>query len=292
MKVLITGANGQLARELISTAPSEMVVRAVSRAECDITEFVSVEKVIKSFRPDIVINTAAYTAVDAAEQNEELAFRVNAHGAKNVATAAQIVGSRLIHISTDYVFDGRRSTPYPPDAPTNPINVYGASKLEGEKLVLIAAPSATIVRVGWLYSTSGKNFLVGTLAALRGGRSLSVVVDQRGCPTSAHDFALALWKLSNSGLRGTYHWANVGSATRYDFARDIAQIARRLELLREDPEIRPVTTQEFASRARRPRYSVLDGTKLARALNLSPSTWQQALESDMTRGRRSLSLRG
>jgi len=248
-----------------------------------------VEKVFTSFRPDIVINTAAYTAVDAAEDNEELAFRVNARGAENVAKAAELVGSRLIHISTDYVFDGTRSTPYPPDAPTNPINVYGASKLEGEKLALTATPSAAIIRAGWLYSTTGSNFFVSILRALRESRPLSVVSDQKGCPTSAHEFALAIWKMPAVSLRGIYHWANLGSGSWYDFAREIAQIAQQLGLLREEPEIRPVTTGEYARRARRPAYSVLDSTKLAGALEISPSSWQQALRSDMTRGLHRLS---
>jgi dTDP-4-dehydrorhamnose reductase len=242
-----------------------------------------VEKVFRSFKPDIVINTAAYTAVDAAELNEELAVGINAHGAENVAKAAQRVKSRLIHVSTDYVFDGRRSTPYPPNAPTNPVNVYGASKVEGEKLVLAVAPGATIIRVGWLYSMAGRNFLCSVLTALLGSRALSVVVDQQGCPTSAHEFAAAMWKIPDVRLRGIYHWANSGSGSWYDFAREIARIARQLELLREEPEIRPVTSEEYASRARRPAYSVLSATKLARALKVSPSMWQEALQCDMMR---------
>ena len=291
MRVLITGGGGQLAHELVVTAPSEVDLRSISRAECDITELPVVEKVFRSFGPDIVINTAAYTAVDAAEDNEELAFRVNARGAENVAKAAELVGSRLIHISTDYVFDGTRSTPYPPDAPTNPLNVYGASKLEGEKLALSAAPSATIIRVGWLYSTVEKNFLVRILTALRDSRSLSVVVDQKGCPTSVHEFAVAIWKTRDVSLRGIYHWANSGSGSWYDFVREIAQVARQLELLPEEPEIRPVTSEEYASRAKRPAYSVLDATRLARALNVSPLMWQQALLRDMTRALRNLPTR-
>ena len=284
MRALITGADGQLARELVSTASAGVELRSVGRAECDITDSEIIEKVFKSFRPDIVINTAAYTSVDAAEANRELAFLVNARGAENVAKAAELVGSRLIHISTDYVFDGRRSTPYPPEAPTNPINVYGASKLEGEKLVLAAAPSAVIIRAGWLYSTTGKNFLVTILTALRGSRALSVVRDQEGCPTSAHEFAVALWKMSGAGLRGIYHWSNSGSGSWYDFAREIAWVGQKLGLLGEEPEIRPVTTAEYPRPAKRPPYSVLDSTKLAEALEVSPSSWQQALLRDMTEG--------
>ncbi len=284
MRVLITGADGQLARELVSTAPSEITLRALNRTECDVAELAIVEKSFASFRPDVIINTAAYTAVDGAEENEELAFRVNARGAENVARAAELVGSKLIHISTDYVFDGRRLTPYPVDAPTNPLNVYGASKLEGELLTFAAAPSAVVVRAGWLYSATGKNFLVSILSALRNSRPLSVVCDQEGCPTSAHEFAIAIWKMPGVSLRGFYHWANAGSASRYDFAREIARIAQQQGLVHKEPEIRPITTAESERRADRPSYSVLDPSKLAGALNLSPSPWQEALRSDMTRG--------
>lgn len=284
MRVLITGADGQLARELVATAPFDINLRSISRAECDITELPIVEKVFKAFRPDIVINPAAYTAVDAAEENEALAFRVNGRGAENVAKAAERVGSRLIHISTDYVFDGHRSTPYPTDAPTHPLNVYGASKLEGERLALVAMPRAVIVRAGWLYSTTGKNFLVSILSALRSSRVLSVVWDQVGCPTSAYEFATAVWKMRGVSLRGVYHWANVGSASRYDFAREIGQIAQERGLVGKEPEILPITTGESARRANRPAYSVLDPSKLAGELKLSPSSWQDALRNAMARG--------
>ena len=284
MRALITGADGQLARELVLTASAGVEVRSVARAECDITDSEIIDKVFKSFRPDIVINTAAYTAVDAAEENKKIAFEVNARGAENVAKAAELLGARLIHISSDYVFDGHRSTPYPPEAQTNPINVYGASKMEGEKLALAAAPSAAIIRAGWLYSTTGMNFLVTILTALRSSRSLSVVADQEGCPTSAREFAVVLWKISGAGLRGIYHWSNSGSGSWYDFAREIAWVGQKLGLLGEEPEIRPVTTAEYPRPAKRPPYSVLDSTKLAEALEVSPSSWQQALLRDMTEG--------
>jgi dTDP-4-dehydrorhamnose reductase len=282
LRVLITGAGGQLARALALTAAVDVKLLAVTRTECDITQLETLEKLFRSFRPDVVINTAAYTAVDDAEENADLAFDVNARGAENVAKASELTGSSLIHISTDYVFDGLRSTAYPPDAPTNPINVYGASKLEGEKLALAASPSAVIIRVGWLYSPTGNNFLVKILTALRSSRALSVVRDQVGCPTSAREFAEAIWKVPGVRLRGAYHWANLGSGSWYDFAREIAQVAQQLGLLLDQPEIQPVATLENPLRAKRPRYSVLDSTKFAEALNVSASPWQHALRIDMT----------
>ena len=180
MRALITGADGQIARELVSIVGSGVQLRAVGRAECDITELLTVEKVFKIFRPDIVINAAAFTAVDAAEENEEMAFRVNARGAENVAKAAELVGSKLIHISTDYVFDGERSTPYPPEAPTHPLNVYGASKLAGEEAVRAECPDALIIRSGWIYSATGKSFLLRILDLLLSGETPRVVADQPG----------------------------------------------------------------------------------------------------------------
>lgn len=283
MRILITGAGGQLARALVMTAPAEVQVRAVSRAECDVTELPIIEKVFSSFRPDVVINTAAFTSVDAAEENKELAFQVNAIGAENVAKVAELCGSTLIHISTDYVFDGTRSTPYLPDALANPINVYGASKLEGERLTLSAASHAVIVRTSWLYSMGRNNFLTNILDAIRSARPLAVVNDQKGSPTSAHEFALAIWKMRSAKLRGIYHWANLGSASRYEFAREIARVAQQQGFVGREPVIAAVTTDSYARRAKRPAYSVLDSTRLSECLRVLPSAWREALQSDIAR---------
>jgi dTDP-4-dehydrorhamnose reductase len=286
---LITGAGGQLARALIETAPIEIQVYAVSKAECDITKLPIVEEVFRSFRPDVVINTAAYNAVDTAEESKQLALSVNATGAENVAKVAELGGSRLIHISTDYVFDGTRSTPYPPEATPNPLNTYGASKLAGEQRTLRVCPRSVVVRTSWLYSTVGNNFLTKILSALRGQRPVLVVSDQTGSPTSAHEFARAIWKMPNVNLRGVYHWANQGSGSRYDFAREIAKTARQLGLLAQAPDIVAVTTEMFPRAAKRPSYSVLDSTKLAGSLRVSPSAWQSALREEIARGLERLS---
>jgi dTDP-4-dehydrorhamnose reductase len=281
VRVLVSGGGGQLATALIATAAGDVEVRAPKRDQCDITDRESVERIFDSFGPDVVFNTAAYTAVDAAEDNRDLAFLVNAEGARNISLAARRSGARLIHISTDYVFDGRATIPYPPDAPANPINVYGDSKLKGELLVLESAPDATIVRAGWLYSKNGKNFLKSILGALESGRPLSVVVDQHGCPTSAHELAVALWLVARGRLTGIYHWANAGSASWYDFATEIARNARQIGLIKEETGIRRVTSNEYGSRAARPRYSVLDSTKLAGALGVAPLPWQEALQNEI-----------
>lgn len=278
MRALIIGANGQLASKLLSTVPAGVQPGSVSRAECDITDLPTVEKVFRSFRPDIIINTAAYTAVDAAEENRELAYQVNARGAGNVAQAAQHVGSRLIHISTDYVFDGRRSTPYPPEAPTHPLNVYGASKLAGEDAVRMESPDALIVRSSWLYSTTGKNFLLSILDLLRMGATPKVVTDQRGSPTLAADLAEMLWLCTGrTDLRGIYHFTNAGDSSWYEFACEIRALLVGEGAPTRVPEIVPVTSAQYNAPAARPRYSVLDSGALLRVLHRSARSWEAAL---------------
>jgi dTDP-4-dehydrorhamnose reductase len=286
VKALITGAAGQLGGLLVAAAPQHVKVRGVDHAQCDITDCVAVDRIVDSFEPDVVINAAAYTAVDAAEKNRDLAFDVNAEGARNLAKAAARTGARILQISTDYVFDGRTSRPYSPDAPTNPLSIYGASKLEGERLTLQAAPDAVVIRAGWLYSQRGKNFLVTILSLIKGTRPLRVVRDQVGCPTSAFGLAQVIWKSCEKIPGGTYHWANRGSASWYDFAVEIAKLAIELRIVPRTPEITPVTTKEYAAAAPRPRYSALDSTRLSEALGISPADWSEALRLELTRAYR------
>lgn len=278
MRALITGGDGQLARELVAEAQSDVQLRALSRAECDIAEYSNVERVIASFRPDVVINTAAYTSVDAAEDNNVLAFRVNAQGAHNVAKAAKRIGARLIHMSTDYVFDGGRDTPYPPDAEAHPVNVYGASKLTGEALVRTESPAALIIRTGWIYSTRGQNFLLRILDLLRRGVPPRVVNDQRGTPTLAADLAEVLWLCAKRpDLEGTYHFANAGDSSWYEFACEIRALVSDERTGTRVPQIISVTSTEYNARAPRPRYSVLDSSALLRQLRRSARSWGTAL---------------
>jgi dTDP-4-dehydrorhamnose reductase len=266
-----------LAHQLLATAPTGLEIKATTRSECDITDWQAVERLINSFRPELVVNTAAFTTVDAAEETPELAFQVNAEGAGNVARAARRVGARLIQISTDYVFDGNRSTPYPPDARTHPLNVYGASKLQGETLATSANPSTLVIRAGWLYSESGKNFLTSIVEALIAARPIRVVDDQVGCPTSARDLAAVIWKAASTELCGVQHWAHLGSASWHEFAVEIARLTRLHGISAVTPPILGVTTQEYGSRAKRPRYSVLDASELSLGIRETASAWQDAL---------------
>ena len=278
MRVLITGARGQLAGELVGLAPAAATILSASQTECDVTDVAAVERVIGDFRPETIINTAAYTAVDLAEDAREKAFSVNALGAQNVAVAATAAGAHLIHISTDYVFDGLRSTPYTVDAVPNPLSVYGASKLEGERAVLRSASNATIVRCGWLYSTSHKNFLTTILARISQAEPLRVVDDQVGVPTSAREFAGFLWWLTkNPSDQRMMHWANMGHASWYEFAVAIAQMARDREIVHRIPAIEPIKTAQLPARARRPPYSVLDARRSWKAMGKNASHWRDAL---------------
>jgi len=282
VRALITGADGQLARELVSTAPSRVELRAVSRAECDVTHSIAVERLVGDFHPDTIINTAAYTAVDLAEDAREEAFAVNTGGARNVAAAAAAVGARVIHISTDYVFDGLQSTPYAVDAEPNPLSVYGASKLEGERAVMGAASGATVVRCGWLYSAKGGNFLRTILARISQSEPLRVVDDQVGVPTSAREFADFLWWLTeNPNDQAIMHWANSGQASWYDFAVAIAEIARDYGIVPRVAGIEPITTAERPVRARRPAYSVLDAQGSWKRSGRIASGWREALASTL-----------
>jgi dTDP-4-dehydrorhamnose reductase len=278
MRALITGAGGQLARELVSRAPAGVIIRSVSRAECDITDHATVSATVSSFEPDVIINTAAYTAVDLAEDQPDAAFAVNREGAAIVARAARDVGARVIQISTDYVFDGRQSVPYRVDAKPNPLSVYGASKLAGEEAVVKAGANATVVRCGWLYSAAGRNFLTTIFSRLSQSEAIKVVDDHIGVPTSARDAAGFLWWLTQNPQEGALlHWANSGQASWYEFAVAIAEIAVDQRLLAQTAAIEPIPATERPARAKRPSYSVLDATRSWGATGEIASHWREAL---------------
>ena len=282
MKVLLLGAGGQLGRELASRAPLGATLVSRSHLECDITDPSGVRSELETSRPDAIINCAAYTAVDAAETEPRLAFDINAVGARNVGAAAANIDAHLIHISTDYVFDGHATVPYPVDAKPNPLNVYGASKLAGEEEILGVTTRAMIVRTGWLYASRGKNFVLTMIKAMRCNSSVRVVTDQRGCPTSARHLADALWAcVAKTELAGLFHWSNAGEATWYEFALAIAELGIEREILTDRPDVIPATSDEMRRPAKRPAYSVLDSSLLAGTLGMSQTPWRQSLAETM-----------
>jgi dTDP-4-dehydrorhamnose reductase len=282
-RVLVTGSAGQVAKAFLRGRPPDVTILPLSREACDITDFGSVRSVVEAFRPDVVVNLAAYTAVDRAERDSQSAFAVNAIGAGNVARAAKLAGARTIHVSTDYVFGGERSTPYPRNASPSPLNVYGASKFAGEEAIRRESTDALIIRSSWVYSTAGKNFLLDMIDLLRSGSSPRVVTDQRSTPTLAADLADILWASTGRPyVAGTYHFANVGEASWYEFACEIRTLTANEGAATELPEIIPVTSREYNSPAARPRYSVLDSSELLVALGRTARSWQTALLQAVT----------
>lgn len=280
MKVLITGASGQLGSALQTLVPATVQVLALDSAGLDISDAAAVERTVTTFRPDVVLNAAAYTQVDKAEAEAQQAFAVNRDGVANLVRTT-LASTRLIHISTDFVFDGQGTRPYLPDAPVAPLGVYGQSKLAGEQVLLATAPARScIIRTAWLYGPAGKNFVNTMLALMATREQLSIVADQRGTPTSVFSLARAVWRaVQLPALLGILHWTDAGEATWYDFACEIQRQALQLGLLNRKIPLHPIPTSSYPTPARRPAYSVLDKSASWQALGIAARPWQQELES-------------
>jgi dTDP-4-dehydrorhamnose reductase len=278
LKALITGAGGQVGRMLLETKPDDVQTVAFAHADLDIAQQDPVRECIGRHRPEIIINAAAYTAVDKAESEPEAARRINAQGPAHLAAAAREHGARLLHISTDFVFDGMASTPYRADSVTNPLSVYGRTKRDGELAVLDALPERSVVlRTAWVYAAAGANFLRTMLRVMGANRAVRVVADQVGTPTAARSLAEVLWRIAaRDDIRGIHHWTDAGVASWYDFAVAIAEEAAPIGLLPTDVMVTPITTADYPTPARRPSYSVLDKRSLA-PLGLPPVHWRQRL---------------
>lgn len=271
MKVFITGGGGQLGRELQGVTMAGAQVTAMGSSELDICDERAVERTLECIRPDLIINAAAYTAVDKAEEEAERAFEVNAHGAEVLARCASRLAARFIHVSTDFVFDGGKSRPYLPEDSTNPLGAYGASKLEGEKMVTgVLGGRALIIRTSWLYSRHGANFVKTMLRLMRERNRLGIVSDQTGTPTWARGLAGVIWRSAERNLTGIHHWSDSGVASWYDFAMAIFEEGRRLGLLEKEVDIIPISTAEYPTPARRPFYSVLDKSAICTAMDIAP----------------------
>lgn len=290
MKILLTGREGQVARSLLEAAPAfpGIELLPVGRPELDMADAGSVVRVIHALTPDLVINAAAYTAVDQAEDEPDLAFRINAAAAGEAAAAAREIGAGIIQLSTDYVFDGQASTPYAEDAPTNPLSVYGRSKLAGEEAVRAANPQHLILRTAWVYSPFGRNFVKTMIAAARDRDELSVVSDQTGCPTSAPDLAEAIFAIAERwrggdpiGNGNTYHLAGGGSASWFDLASEV--MAQCALFGMPTAAVQPVSTADWPTRAVRPPFAVLDGNKAERDLGIRLPDWRASVAATVRR---------
>jgi dTDP-4-dehydrorhamnose reductase len=284
-KVLITGAGGQVGLELQAAAPPTWHVVPCVSSDLDITQPQLVQRVMGRVSPAVVINTAAFTQVDDAERETARAQAVNADGAGNVARAAVQVGARVIHLSTDFVFDGSQGRAYTPDDPPNPIGVYGRTKLAGEQLVQEhTAGAALVVRTAWVYAARGRNFVRTMLHLMRERESVAVVGDQVGTPTWARGLAQAIWTaVERPELRGILHWTDAGVASWYDFAVAIQEEALGLGLLRRSIPIRCLRSDEYPTLAARPKFSVLDKSAGWAALDGPAPHWRHNLRC-MLRG--------
>jgi dTDP-4-dehydrorhamnose reductase len=277
-RVLVTGAAGQLGRALLAAAPAATRVVACTRADLDIGDADAVEDTLARERPQLLINAAAYTAVDRAEDDRDAAWRGNAEAPGHLARSCARLGIRLLHVSTDFVFDGSRSTPYPPDAEARPLGVYGASKRAGEEAVLASGVDGLILRTGWVYSAGGGNFLATMLRLHRERDELAVVSDQVGTPTAARTLAHALWAAAaRPALRGIYHCSDAGVCSWYDFAVAIGEEAAARGLLESPARVRPIATEDYPTAAKRPSYSVLDKRATWRDFAMDPLHWRAAL---------------
>jgi dTDP-4-dehydrorhamnose reductase len=284
MRVLVTGRDGQLARSLARRAPAHphLSLQAVGRPELDLERSRSIAEAIAAAAPDVVVNAAAYTAVDRAEDEPERAFRINAAAAGEVAEAARRAGARIVQISTDYVFDGAGEGVRAEAAPTRPLGVYGLSKLEGELRVAEANPDHVVLRTAWVYSAWGSNFFTTVIAAANRHDELEIAADQRGSPTAADDLAdgiLALigaWRHNpRLGLGGLYHLAGTGDASRFDLATAIFEEAARHGL--PTASVKPIRTADRPTRAARPANSVLDSGRFAADFGYRAPPWRQSV---------------
>jgi dTDP-4-dehydrorhamnose reductase len=278
--VLLTGASGQVGRALLVAAPAAAQLHALTHAQLDISDATAVGTAVHDFQPDIILNAAAYTAVDRAESEPALAQAINARGPRNLAEAARASPRcRLIHISTDYVFDGSSPEPYRPEDRPHPLSVYGRSKLEGEQAVFeVLAERAVVLRTAWVYAAQGKNFLSTMLRLMRERGEVRVVADQRGAPTAAASVARALWALAlRADLGGVLHWTDAGVASWYQFACAIAEEGLAAGLLARAAQVTAITTSEYPTPAQRPANSVLDLSESAQRLALMPTPWRDSL---------------
>lgn len=284
---MVTGAGGMTGGEVSERAErAGWTVFPYSRAELDITDMAAVEAVVRACRPDAIINCAAYTAVDRAESEPELAAAVNIDGTRNIAVSAAGAGAAVIHLSTDYVFGGNATVPYAPDASTAPLGVYGKTKLAGENAVREQSPRHFIIRTSWVFNHRGANFVKTILRLAAERDELRVVNDQIGRPTSAADLADALLVVADSvtqhsAMQGTYHFANSGETSWFDFARAIlGELSTRGES--SLPRLVAIKTSDYPTAARRPGYSVLDTESFTARFGVVPRPWRDALRDTIS----------
>lgn len=289
VRVLLTGRDGQLGQALAASVPAGIDLIATGRAELDLADPAACREAVKHHRPDWVLNAGAYTAVDRAEAEPERAEAVNAGAPGAFAEALAAGGGRLLQVSTDFVFSGEQGHPYEPEQALQPLGVYGASKAEGERRAAAALPPERLclLRTSWVYGPVGANFCLTMLrlhrARAAAGEPLGVVADQVGCPTASHGLAQACWQAIGRGVSGHHHWSDCGAASWYDFAVAIGALAAAQGLIEAPAQVRPITTADYPTPARRPAYSLLGCSRTRQALGLEGQHWQSALAEVLER---------
>lgn len=289
MKLLLIGKNGQVGTELNQILPNLGDLISIDRTKMDLTNSLMISQIVQEIKPNIIVNAAAYTAVDKAESEPELAHQINAIAPKILAEESEKIGSTLIHISTDYVFDGTKNTPYLEEDITNPISVYGKTKLLGEKAIKETNTNYLILRTAWVYGTFGKGNFVKTMLKLGKEREqLKVVIDQIGSPTYAYDIAKVISDLilkisAEKNLQETYHFTNLGVISWYDFAVTIFEEASKLGYPLKITETIPISTNEYPTPAKRPAYSVLSNKKIAKKLGYYSPYWRDSLRKMLSK---------
>ena len=284
-RVLITGADGQLGYELQRTVPEGYECIATDKDDLDITDIDAVSAFILEAKPDVIINSAAYTAVDKAEEEVDLATAINTTGAANLAQATKEYSHKIqfMQVSTDFVFDGKGHTPYPVDAPATPEGMYGKTKHQGDIFVKeILGDNAFIIRTSWLYSAHGNNFVKTMLRFMAEREEMGIISDQIGTPTWANSLARAVWRAVKNNITGTHHWSDAGVASWYDFAYAIMEEGVELGLLDKTIQLKAITTADYPTPASRPCYSVMDKTTTWKALDMQSEHWRVALRKMMS----------
>ncbi|QYJ88709.1 dTDP-4-dehydrorhamnose reductase [Shewanella halotolerans] len=282
MKVLVTGSNGQVGHCLVEQLQGNAEVLALGAQELDITKEQDVFDTVNTFKPDVIINAAAYTSVDRAELEQDLSYKVNCDGPRYLAHAAQSIGASIIHISTDYVFEGNKDGLYNEDDITNPQGVYGASKLAGEQAVIKACAKHIILRTAWVFCEHGNNFVKTMLRLGQESDALSIVGDQFGGPTYAGDIAAALTNIAlqchvGKEAWGIYHFSGMPHVNWYQFADTIFTQAFKQKVLEKVPKLKSIDTHQYPTPAKRPTNSQLDCHKIEKVFGIKPSDWQYAL---------------
>ena len=277
-RVLLLGASGQLGSLVKNIAPDSVHLKALSRAELDLTDCMAVSQVVEELNPAVIINTAAYTQVDKAEIEEKQVFEVNAIALEHLA-ATVLPDTRIIHLSTDFVFSELQKQPYKPEETPLPVSAYGRSKLAGESALLEADNvNSIILRTSWLYSATGRNFVTAMVGLMNSREELVVVNDQFGSPTSAEGLANIIWRFVMEDItKGIYHWSDQGVITWYDFACEIQSQGLELGIFDREIPIKPVPTSGYPTPAARPVYSALDSSGTEAVLGIKTTPWQEPL---------------